>query len=115
MSRKSATSSTDVNPGVETTFGSSELAEPGGGTGKARGHQGTGRTGLHAFTAADATAVAHRIVKIEGDFRRAAASGHGDDIVDLDFAAGTYTEPAMNAGIEIDRHRRMAGVAVGSC
>src|SRR6266702_3563432 len=72
-----------------------------------RWHQRTGGTGLHAFATGDASRSAHRIVKVEHDFLAVTATGHADHIVDLDFAAGAHTQVAMNAGVEIDRHRRV--------
>src|ERR1700736_660848 len=41
-----------------------------------------------------------------------AAIGHPDHVVDLDLAAGAHAQPALDAGVEIDAHRRMAGVAL---
>src|SRR6516164_6858408 len=72
-----------------------------------RRHQRPGRTGLHAFAAGDTGGGAHRVVKIEHDFLAMAAAGHADHVIDLNFTAGTNTQIAMNAGIEIDRHRRV--------
>ena len=43
-------------------------------------------------------------------FSPMAAAGHADDVVDLHFAAGADAEIALDAGVEIDRHRRMAAV-----
>ena len=39
-----------------------------------------------------------------------AAAGHADHVVDLHFAAGADAEIALDAGVEIDRHRGMAAV-----
>ena len=39
-------------------------------------------------------------------FSMMAAAGHADDVVDLHFAAGADAEIALDAGVEIDRHRR---------
>src|SRR6516225_8366428 len=75
-----------------------------------RRHQRAGRTGLHAFAAGDASRSAHRVVEIEHDLLAVAAAGHADDVIDLDFTAGADTQIAMNAGIEIDRHRRVRTV-----
>src|SRR3954451_8681920 len=74
------------------------------------GHQRAGRAGLHAFAASDAGRRTHRIVEVEYDLLAVAAPGHADDVVDLHFAAGADAEIALDAGIEIDRHRRMAAV-----
>src|SRR5712692_3929489 len=77
-----------------------------------RRHQRAGRTGLHAFAAGDAGRFAHRIVEIEHDLGRVTAIGHADHVIDLDFAAGAHAQAALDAGIEIDAHRRMAGIAM---
>ena len=42
-----------------------------------------------------------------------AAAGHADDVVDLHFAAGADAEIALDAGVEIDRHRYVAAVRFG--
>ena len=78
-----------------------------------RRHQRAGRTGLHAFAAGDAGRGAHRVVEIEHDLLAMAAEGHADDVVDLHLAAGADAEIALNAGVEIDRHRGMAAVGRG--
>ena len=75
-----------------------------------RRHQRAGRAGLHAFAAGDAGRIAHRVVEVEHDLFKMAAAGHADDVVDLHFAAGADAEIALNAGVEIDRHGRMAAV-----
>src|SRR5581483_4409527 len=75
-----------------------------------RRHQRAGRTGLHAFAAGDTGRGAHRIVEVEHDLLAVAAAGHADDVVDLNLAAGADAEIAADAGVEIDRHRRMAAV-----
>ena len=77
---------------------------------QARRHQRAGRAGLHAFAAGDAGAVAHRVVEIEDDLLVVAARRHADHVVDLDFAAGADAEIALDAGVELHRHRRMAAV-----
>jgi hypothetical protein len=66
---------------------------------------------LHAFTAGHATGRAHGIALIEDDRRMFAAPGHADHVVDLLLATGAGTTPALNAGIEVDCHRRMRQVA----
>src|SRR6185312_4867480 len=78
-----------------------------------RRHQRAGRAGLHAFAAGDAGRLSHRIVEIEHDLLGVAAAGHADDIVDLHFAAGADAEIALDAGVEIDAHRRVRGVELG--
>src|SRR5437868_10484206 len=80
-----------------------------------RWHQRAGGTGLHAFATGDASRSAHRIVKIKYDFLAVTTAGHADHIVDLDFTAGADTQIAMDAGIEIDRHRRMRSVRRRRC
>ena len=77
---------------------------------EARRHQRAGRAGLDALAAGDAGRVAHRIVEIEDDLFVVAAPGHADHVVDLDLAAGAHAEIALDAGIELHRHRRMAAV-----
>ena len=79
-----------------------------------RWHQRAGRTGLHAFAARNARRVAHRIVEIEHDFLKIAASGHADHIIDLHFAASADAQIALNARIEIDRHGNVAAVGAGT-
>ena len=75
-----------------------------------RRHQCAGRAGLHAFAAGDAGGIAHRVVEVEDDLFVMAAAGHADHVVDLNFAAGADAEIALDAGVEIDRHRHMAAV-----
>ena len=53
---------------------------------------------------------AHRVVEVEDDLLVMAAAGHADDVVDLDLAAGADAEVAVDAGVELHRHRRMAAV-----
>ena len=76
----------------------------------ARRHQRAGRAGLHAFAAGDAGRRAHRIVHVEDDLRALAAEGQADDVVDLLVAAGANAARALDAGVEIDRHRRVRQV-----
>src|SRR6185312_16492173 len=75
-----------------------------------RRHQCAGRAGLDAFAAGDAGRAAHRVVEIEHDLLVPAARGHADHVVDLDLAAGADAEVALDAGIELHRHRDMAAV-----
>ena len=77
-----------------------------------RGHQCAGRASLHAFATGDAGRLSHRIVKVEHDLGVVVAVGHADDVVDLHLAAGTHAEAALDAGVKIDAHGRMAGVAL---
>ena len=73
-------------------------------------HQRAGRARLHAFAAGDAGARAHRVVEVEDDLRADATVGHADHVVDLHLAARPHTEVAVDAGVEIDPHRRVARV-----
>jgi hypothetical protein len=75
-----------------------------------RGHQRAGRAHLHALAAGDARRLAHRIVEVEDDLRIGAAVRHPDDVVDLDLAARALAQPTLDAGIEVDAHRRMARI-----
>jgi len=75
-----------------------------------RRHQRAGRASLHAFAAGNASRLAHRIVEIKNDLLVVASTGHSDNIVDLHFTAGANAEIALNAGVEIDGHGRMAPI-----
>src|SRR6516162_10205345 len=75
-----------------------------------RGHQGTGRTSLHAFAAGDAGTRAHGIVKVEDYLLTPIAGRHADHVVDLDLTAGAHTEIALYTGVQLHRHRRMAAI-----
>ena len=77
-----------------------------------RRHQRAGRAGLHAFAAGDAGRFPHRVVEVEHDLGAVIAIGHADDVVDLHLAAGAHAQAALDAGIEIDAHRRMAGIGL---
>ena len=74
------------------------------------GHQRAGRAGLDALAAGDAGAGTHRVVHVEHDLGVRVAKRHADHVVDLDLAAGAHAEIALDAGIEMDRHCRMAEV-----
>src|SRR5581483_4848176 len=76
------------------------------------GHQRAGRAGLHAFAAGDAGRFAHRIVEIEYDLGVVVAVRHADHVVDLDLAAGAHAQPALDAGIEVDAHGGVTGIAL---
>src|SRR5262249_1509383 len=80
------------------------------GIGGGRRHQRAGGAGLHAFAAGDAGRLSHWVVEVEHDFFAVAAAGHADHVVDLHLATGADAEIALDAGVEIDRHRRMAAV-----
>ena len=73
-------------------------------------HQGAGRAGLDALAAGDAGAGAHRVVHVEHDLGVDVAERHADHVVDLDLAAGAHAQIAVDAGVEMDRHRRVARV-----
>ena len=73
-------------------------------------HQCSRRTRLDAFSAGDAGARAHLVVEVEDDLRSDAAVGHADDVVDLHLAARPHAQVAVDAGVEVDPHRGMAGV-----
>src|ERR1700722_517391 len=77
-----------------------------------RGHQRAGRTGLDAFAAGDTSGFSHRVVEVEYDLGTVIAVRHADDVVHLHLAAGAHAQPALDAGVKIDPHGRMAGVAV---
>ncbi len=77
------------------------------------GHERARGAGLHALAAGHAGAVAHGVVQVEHDFAVMAAKGVADDVVDLFFAAGAHAAVALNAGIEVDRHRRVRHVGRG--
>src|SRR5205807_8715202 len=77
---------------------------------EARRHQRARRAGLHALAAGDAGRAAHRVVEIEHDLLAMTASGHADNVIDLHFAAGAYAQIAVDAGVELHRHRGMAAV-----
>ena len=76
----------------------------------ARLHQRAGRAGLHALAAGDAGGDAHRVGEIENDLGVEAAVAHADHVVHLHLAAGADAEVAVDAGVEVDPHRHVAGV-----
>src|SRR5207302_6035809 len=78
----------------------------------ARRHQRAGRAGLHALAAGDAGRLAHRVVEVEHDLRVIAAAGVADDVVHLHLAAGAHAARALDAGVEIDRDRRVRDVGL---
>ncbi len=80
------------------------LAEAGG------RHQGPGRAGLNALATAHARAVTHRVIEVEDDLGVMTSLGHADDVIDLNLPAGPDTKVAVDAGIQIDGHRRMAHI-----
>ena len=75
-----------------------------------RRHQSAGRAGLHALAAGDAGARPHRVVHVEHDLRADVAVRHADHVVDLDLAAGAHAEIAVDAGVQVHRHRGVAEV-----
>ena len=75
--------------------------------GVVRRRQRTGGARLHAFAAGDAGGYTHRVGEVEHDLRVRATKRVADHVVDLLFATGAYASRALDAGVEIDRHRRM--------
>ena len=73
-------------------------------------HQRAGRTRLHALPAGNAGARAHGVVEVEDDLRADAAVGHADDVVDLHLATRPHAQVAVDAGVEVDPHRRVTRV-----
>ena len=76
-------------------------------------HQRPGRAGLDALAAGNAGRGPHRVAEVEHDLLRVAAPRHADHVVDLHLAAGAHAETAMDAGVEVDGHGRMAAVGGG--
>ena len=74
--------------------------------------QRTSGAGLHTFAAGHAGACSHRIIEIKDDFRLRATECVTDHIVHLFFAAGANATGALDAGVEIDRHRGMRKIRV---
>ena len=52
----------------------------------------------------------HRVVHVEHDLGVVVAKRHADDVVDLDLAAGAHAEVAVDAGVQMHRHRRVAAI-----
>ena len=67
-------------------------------------------TRLHAFAARHAGRLAHRVAQVEHDLRVPAAKRIADHVVDLHLAAGAHAARALDARVEIDRHRGMREV-----
>ena len=78
-------------------------------------HQRAGRAGLHALSASDASGEAHRIVEVEDGLRADVAERHADHVVDLNLSTRANAQPAVDAGVEIDRHGRMRKVRAAEC
>ena len=76
-------------------------------------HQCAGRAGLHALSAGDAGRRTHGVAHVEDDRRVRTASGHADHVVHLNLAAGADAQGAVDAGVQVDRHRRVAVVRRG--
>ena len=98
-----------VDPGVGIDDAHPAIVQQG------RLHQGACRTDLDAFATGDAGRVRHGIVEIEYYFGPVTAIGHADNVVDLGLAAGPDAEIAVDTGVEIDRHGRVAGVRDRDC
>ena len=77
------------------------------------GHQRARGAGLHTFAASNTAAVAHWIVQIKDDFTVRAAHSVADDIVHLFFAASTHAAIALDASIQIHRHRGVRIIRYG--
>jgi hypothetical protein len=75
-----------------------------------RGGERAGRAGLHALAARHARREAHRVVEVEHDRRVRAAMGVSDHVVDLRLAARAHAARALDARVEVDRHRRVRQV-----
>ena len=75
-----------------------------------RRRERAGGAGLHAFAAGHAGRLAHRVAQVEHDLRVPAAKRVADDVVDLLLAAGAHAARALDAGVEVDRHRGMREV-----
>ena len=71
------------------------------------------RAGLHAFAAGNARRQAHRIVQVEHDLRVRRAKRVADDVVHLLLAARAHATRALDAGVEVHRHRRVRHVGRG--
>jgi hypothetical protein len=78
-----------------------------------RGRERAGRARLHALAARDARGLAHRVVQVEHDRRVRAAVRIADHVVDLRLAARAHAARALDARVEVDRHRRMREVGRG--
>ena len=74
--------------------------------------QGTGWAGLNAFAAGDTGAIAHWVVEIENDLRLRTPMRHPNHVIDLNVAACADTQCAVDAGIQVDRHRRVRKVRI---
>ena len=71
---------------------------------------GTGGAGLHTFTASHAGAGTHGVALVKHDLRMAAAKRQTQHVVALRLAAGADAARALDAGVQVDRHGRVAGV-----
>ena len=73
-------------------------------------HQCTRGAGLHALAAGDAGARPHGVVDVEHHLGAVSPVGHADDVVHLHLAAGAHAQRAVDAGIEVHAHGRVARV-----
>src|SRR4029079_127449 len=73
-------------------------------------HQGPRWARLDALPASDASREPHGIVEIKDRLRADIAESHTNHIVDLNLSTGANAEPAVDAGVEVDRHCRMGKV-----
>ncbi len=68
---------------------------------------------MHALAAGDAGGIAHGIVEVEHDLGMLAAVRVADDVVHLLLAAGAQAARALDAGIQVDRDRRVGEIRFG--
>lgn len=69
--------------------------------------------GLHTFAAGHAGALGHGVIQVEDDLAVGPAQRVADHIVDLFFAAGAHAAVALDAGVQVHRHGRVAQVGRG--
>ena len=74
----------------------------------ARRHQRASGAGLHTFATCHAGALPHRVVEIKDRIAVLPPACHADHVIDLHLAAGPNAEAALDARVQIDRHRHMA-------
>ena len=77
----------------------------------ARWQERAGGASLYTLAAGHAGTAAHRVTQVEHDLTLSAPPCNTDDVVALDFAARTYATRALDAGIQVQRDRRVRAVA----